>query len=266
MLLIIRAIITILFGIAVSIAGIIYCLLTPRNLNHVSRVAKWFLYLASIYGIRVISRSSSTQPLPQQAVFIANHQNNYDLVTAAGMVQPSTVTIGKKSLRWVPLWGQLYWLSGNILIDRNDRSKAHKTIQFVVDKMKSRPISVWMFPEGTRSRGRGLLPFKTGAFRTAIEAGVPIVPICVSNTCNGKINLNRLKNGYVIVEMLDPIDIAPYIAMDNLKEASRKLAEHCHAVMQEKITQLDLEVAALEAAEFEATKTEADKIENINKK
>ena len=66
-----------------------------------------------------------------------------------------------------------------------------------------------MFPEGTRSRGRGLMPFKTGAFHAAIAAGVPIVPICVSTT-SGNINLNRWNNGHVIVEMLAPVDTSKY--------------------------------------------------------
>lgn len=66
-----------------------------------------------------------------------------------------------------------------------------------------------MFPEGTRSRGRGLLPFKTGAFHAAIAAGVPVIPVCVSTTSN-KIKLNRLNNGLAIVEMLPPVDISHY--------------------------------------------------------
>jgi 1-acyl-sn-glycerol-3-phosphate acyltransferase len=41
---------------------------------------------------------------------------------------------------------------------------------------------VMIFPEGTRSRTPELLPFKDGAFRLAIEAGVPILPLAVSGT------------------------------------------------------------------------------------
>ena len=99
-----------------------------------------------------------------------------------------------------------------------------------------------MFPEGTRSRGRGLLPFKTGAFHAAIAAGVPIIPVCVSNTSN-KIKLNRWNNGLVIVEMLPPIDTSAWS-----KDQVRDLAKHCREVMKAKIDELDREVAERESA------------------
>ena len=101
-------------------------------------------------------------------------------------------------------------------------------------------LSIWMFPEGTRSRGRGLLPFKTGAFHAAIAAGVPIVPVVCSTTHN-KIDLNRWDNGTVICEMLEPIDVSGYS-----RENVRELAEYCHDVMQNRIAELDREIAQKE--------------------
>lgn len=136
----------------------------------------------------------------------------------------------------------MYWLTGNLLIDRDNRAKAHGTIAQVVAQIKKKNLSIWMFPEGTRSRGRGLMPFKTGAFHAAIAAGVPIVPICVSNTSN-KVKLNRWSNGLVIVEMLPPIDTTGYT-----KDRLRELSEHCRQIMADKIAELDAEVAQREAA------------------
>ncbi len=161
------------------------------------------------------------------------------MVTMSNGVQPRTVTVGKKSLVMIPFFGFLYWITGNILIDRGNRSKAHNTISQVAEQIKSRQISVWMFPEGTRSRGRGLLPFKTGAFHAAIAAGVPIVPVCVSTTQN-RISLNRWNNGHVIIEMLDPIDTSKYS-----KDQVRELSEYCHDLMEAKIKELDKEVDEL---------------------
>lgn len=126
------------------------------------------------------------------------------------------------------------------MIDRSNRSKAHNTISQVAEQIKKHQISIWMFPEGTRSRGRGLLPFKTGAFHAAIAAGVPIVPVCVSTT-QGRIKLNRWNNGHVIVEMLEPIETKNYS-----KEQVRELAEYCHDLMEAKIKQLDEEIAEID--------------------
>ncbi|AJI94066.1 1-acyl-sn-glycerol-3-phosphate acyltransferase [Yersinia ruckeri] len=237
MLLILRAILAIFYCLLVCVFGSIYCLFSPRNPRHVATFGHLFGRMSRLFGIEVEQRIPAEVANYGNCVYIANHQNNYDMVTMSNVVQPGTVTVGKKSLLWVPLFGPLYWLAGNLLIDRDNRAKAHGTIAQVVEQVKKRNISIWMFPEGTRSRGRGLLPFKTGAFHAAIAAGVPIVPVCVSNT-NGNINLNRWNNGRVIVEMLSPIDTSGYG-----KENVRELAEHCRNLMAEKIQQLDAEVA-----------------------
>lgn len=242
MLSIVRIIIVVLYSIVVCILGSIWCLFSPRNPRHVATFGHMFGRLSRVFGLKVELRKPQGAENYGNAIYIANHQNNYDMVTASNIVQPPTVTVGKKSLVWIPFFGQLYWLTGNLLIDRNNRSKAHGTIAEVVNQFRKRDISIWMFPEGTRSRGRGLMPFKTGAFHAAIAAGVPIIPVCVSNT-HGKIKLNRWNNGLVIVEMLPPVDTQGWG-----KEQVRELAAHCRQLMEAKIAELDKEVAEREAA------------------
>ena len=168
-------------------------------------------------------------------VFIGNHQNSYDLFTVTHAVQPLTVSIGKKSLKWIPFFGQMYWLTGNILIDRDNSSKAMNTIGTAAKKIREKGISVWLFPEGTRSYGRGVLKFKTGAFRTALQAQVPMVPVCISNT-HELIKLNRWNNGKVIIELLEPIDLQ---AEDH--EHVRTLADDVREKMTQKISELSIE-------------------------
>lgn len=243
MLLILRAIVVIIYSLLVSILGCIYCLIfSPRNPRHVATFGRAYGRLSTVLGVKVELRRPEGAEHYGNAIYIANHQNNYDMITAAKIVQPTTVTVGKKSLLWIPFFGQLYWLSGNLLIDRDNSAKAHNTIAQLVDQFNKKRISFWMFPEGTRSRGRGLLPFKTGAFHAAIAAGVPIIPIVVSNT-HDKIKLNRLKNGLVIVEMLPPVDIK---AFEN--QSVRKLATHCRELMSAKLEELNAEVAEREAS------------------
>ncbi|EBX6937619.1 1-acyl-sn-glycerol-3-phosphate acyltransferase [Salmonella enterica subsp. enterica serovar Bareilly] len=221
-------------------AGILICLTSPRNPKHVMTFGRMYGKLSHVFGIKMVYRIPEEAKHYGSCVYVGNHQNNYDMITMSNAVQPRTVTVGKRSLIWIPFFGQLYWISGNILIDRSNRSKAHNTITQVADQIKKRNISVWMFPEGTRSRGRGMLPFKTGAFHAAMAAGVPVVPVCVSTT-QGRIKLNRWDNGVVIVEMLPPVDTSKYT-----REQVRELAEDCRQMMIKRIAELDKEVIEME--------------------
>ena len=51
----------------------------------------------SLYGLKVECRMPADAQNYGNAIYICNHQNNYDMVTAANIVQPPTVTVGKKA-------------------------------------------------------------------------------------------------------------------------------------------------------------------------
>jgi len=213
-------------------------LIRPFHRNNVHHTARYLGKISKILGFDVEVRMPESVKNIGPVVYVANHQNSYDLFTVSNAVQPGTVSVGKKSLKWIPFFGQMYWLTGNILIDRKNTNKAMDTISLTAKKIQESKLSVWLFPEGTRSRGKGLLPFKTGAFRTAIQAGVPIVPVCGSNQ-HKTIDLNRWDNGKLIIEFLDPVFIT-----DNSRESIRKNANEVHRLMKEKIAQLDNELAS----------------------
>lgn len=221
----------------ICIVSCFYCLIRPFHRNSVHHTSRYLGKITKILGFDVEVRIPESVKNTGPVIYVANHQNSYDVFTMANAVQPSTVSVGKKSLKWIPIFGQMYWLTGNILIDRNNTSKAMGFINLTAAKIKEKKLSIWMFPEGTRSRGRGLLPFKSGAFRTAALAGVPIVPICASNQ-EGTIKLGRWNNGKIIIEFLDPIYIS-----ENNPAGARSAADQAHALMKAKITQLDEEIA-----------------------
>ncbi|URJ94467.1 1-acylglycerol-3-phosphate O-acyltransferase [Pasteurella multocida] len=237
MLKLLRTIVIVFCCLLICVLGSIYSFIRFRNPSNVGIMARWFGRLHPLFGLTVEHRFPKNVDKFGRCIYIGNHQNNYDMVTISYMVQPRTVSVGKKSLIWIPFFGLLYWVTGNILIDRENRTKAHGTMNEVARRIHDDDLSVWMFPEGTRSRGRGLLPFKTGAFYAAIAAGVPIVPV-VCSTTQGKIDLNRWDNGKVICEMLEPIDVSAYD-----KENVRELAAYCHQLMAQRIAELDAEIA-----------------------
>lgn len=237
MLKIARILIVALCCILICVLGTIYSFIRFKNPSNVGVMARWFGRLYPLFGLEVEHRFPQNKENMPRCIYIGNHQNNFDMVTISYMVLPRTVSVGKKSLIWIPFFGILYWVTGNIFLDRENRSKAHSTMTELARRINEDNLSIWMFPEGTRSRGRGLLPFKTGAFHAAIAAGVPIVPVVCSTTHN-KIDLNRWDNGKVICEMMEPIDVSAY-TKDNVRE----LASYCHDLMEKRIAELDAEVA-----------------------
>ena len=229
-----RIIIMALFIVFSCVLGLLLCLVKPFHSNNVHIISGWFGSMARMLGVNLVITRHPDLLNSGPAVYVANHQNNYDIFTLPAAVPKSCVSLGKKSLKWIPFFGQLYWLSGNILIDRSNRSKAAGTISKSADKIKQQRLSVWMFPEGTRSYGRGLLPFKTGAFHTALNAAVPVVPVCMSTT-DKTIKLNRWDNGTIYIDMLAPQHLDKTIG-------AREHATRIHSIMAARITELDAQV------------------------
>ncbi|KTD89444.1 1-acylglycerol-3-phosphate O-acyltransferase [Pseudoalteromonas sp. H71] len=234
MLAVIRVFIMFMFILLSCIFGLLLSLVRPFHPNNVHIIAGWFGSMAKMIGVKLVLTRHKDAENIGPAVYVANHQNSYDLFTVPAMVPKNCVSLGKKSLKWIPFFGLLYWLSGNILIDRANRSKAAGTISKAAEKIKKNGLSVWVFAEGTRSYGRGLLPFKTGAFHTAMSADVPVVPVCM-NTTHKSIKLNRWDNGTIYIEMLAPISLDKSIS-------AREHAQNVHTVMAAKINELDAQV------------------------
>ena len=107
-------------------------------------------------------------------------------------------------------------------------------------KIKKNNLSVWIMPEGTRSKGRGLLPFKKGPFITAIKAQVPIVPVAWSNYSQ-VIDLNKWHSCTILAEALEPISTEGK-TMDDVNE----LKDRAFEIMKRAIERLDLEISEAE--------------------
>ena len=238
MLAIIRVISIFIYFIVANLLLILMCVVRPFHRDNVYVIGKVYGVMSKLAGINVELRVPDSVKHGGPFVFVANHQNSYDLITVCMSAQKGVVTVGKKSLIWIPVFGWLYWLSGNILIDRKNKGRANDTLKQTVDKINERRLSVYFFPEGTRSRGRGLLPFKTGAFRIAKAVNEPIVMVSTSNLHN-KVKLNRWDNGTLLVELSEPIE--PVDGQD-----AKQWADEVRTKMMDNIKQLDNEVAQIQ--------------------
>ncbi|WMY97369.1 MAG: 1-acylglycerol-3-phosphate O-acyltransferase [Arsenophonus sp.] len=242
MLAIIRLLILIIFIIFFLFFGIIYCLLNFKNVSNVMYISRVLGLLSYLFGIKIIKIIPKEIKDYGPSIYISNHQNNYDLITLPNVIQKKTVTIGKKNLLYIPFFGILYWLSGNIFIDRKNHRRSYNTIIYILNKIKKKNISVLFFPEGTRNKGKNLKPFKSGAFYLSIIGKIPIVPICVSKTQN-RIKWNRWDNGIVIIKILPKINVN--LDKKNSKNISY-LSNYCFNKMKSTINKLDKKVTYIE--------------------
>ncbi|MBF7074946.1 1-acylglycerol-3-phosphate O-acyltransferase [Glaciecola sp. MH2013] len=233
MLAIIRFIALLAYFIGVNAVLFVIFLFRPFHRNNVNLCGKMYATMATIVGLKIELRVSKQIDPNKNYIFIANHQNSYDLITICKAALPGVVTVGKKSLKWIPIFGVIYWLSANIMIDRKNTGRARDTLTATLEKMRANKLSIWFFPEGTRSYGRGLLPFKTGAFRLALAAKEAIVPVCASELHN-KVKLNRWNNGTVVIEALAPIEMPEGMS-------AKELSVYYHEIMAKKIAELNIE-------------------------
>ncbi|MFA3791852.1 1-acylglycerol-3-phosphate O-acyltransferase [Aliiglaciecola sp. SL4] len=217
---------------------ILMCLVRPFHRNNVYVIGKVYGAIATMIGLKVQVNVPESVNNGGPFVFVANHQNSYDLITVCLSAQKGVVCVGKKSLVFIPVFGWLFWLSGNILIDRKNSGKAKDTLQQTIDKINQRKLSVFFFPEGTRSRGRGLLSFKTGAFRIAQAVNEPIVMVSTSNL-HQKIELNRWNNGTLLIDLSEPVKV------DKQLDA-KAWAKEIHDTMKIKIAKLDNQVTQID--------------------
>lgn len=159
-------------------------------------------------------------------VVVANHESYAD-VFLISCFPWEMKWLSKDTMFNIPCMGWMMQMAGDIKLVRGNRDSAADAIMQCRDRLKKR-VSVMIFPEGTRSRSWDMLPFKDGAFRLAIDAGVPILPIAVAGTrfamAKGTF---RFLPARAIAQLLEPIATTGMTLADvgALKQLTRERIE-----------------------------------------
>ena len=130
-------------------------------------------------GIRYEVSGGEHVPSGRAVVFCANHQSNIDPPVLFRALHPRLHVLYKAELSRLPLLGRAMQVGGFVPVDRRDRERSFASITRGAGSLRA-GNSFLIFPEGTRSRTDGLLPFKKGGFIMAIQAQAPVVPVAVS--------------------------------------------------------------------------------------
>ncbi|WP_409330882.1 HAD-IB family hydrolase [Trujillonella humicola] len=174
----------------------------------------WVDLLLGINSVKVRAVGIDNAWGARPAVFIFNHVNNFDAFIVAKVLRGGVSGVGKKELGKSPLSAFLAWALDAALIDRSDSASAVEALRPVTERL-ARGISVSMSPEGTRSESGEIGEFKKGAFRMAMQAGVPVVPVVLRNAdVLGSRNSATLRAGTVDIAVLPPVPTADWTLED----------------------------------------------------
>ncbi len=150
----------------------------------------------------------------QSYVVISNHQSQFDILAVNGYLMMPIRWVMKASLRKVPFLGSASDAMGHVFIDRSQNKKAIASLKEAWSRV-SNGVSVLFFPEGTRSPDGRLRPFKKGAFKTALDLDLPILPISITGSFRvlpkGSV---RPLPGHIQIKVHEPVDVGKYGAQN----------------------------------------------------
>jgi 1-acyl-sn-glycerol-3-phosphate acyltransferase len=177
----------------------------------------------------------------QPYLLMCNHESHLDPPSIIRASRRPVVFLTKEELRRIPVFGWSLEQMGHIFIDRKHAERARDSIEAAAARVREGRC-VLVFPEGTRSQGEEMLPFKKGGFVLAVKSGVPIVPLAIAGTRAIFPSQSRLIRGHGPVALVagEPIPTEGYTLetkealMDRVREAISELRERARALLADR--------------------------------
>lgn len=192
-----------------------------------------FRLILKMSGARITVIGQENIPADQPVLYVANHRSAFDILLGYTNVPGLCGFIAKKELNKVPilnLWmNKLYCL----FLDRDNIRAGLDTILKAIDQVKH-GVSMFICPEGTRSQGDELLPFKEGGMKISEKTGCPIVPVALYGTDDlFEKHMPFIRPADVTIQFGEPIYTA------QLERAEKKhLGERCRSIIEGMLVEL----------------------------
>jgi len=169
-------------------------------------------------------------PRDSRFVYCSNHRGLFDPLSANVAFRKHNISfISKPSNMNLPVIGRLAWAAGYLPIDRENDRNALRTIVTASKYIEKDLCSIGIYPEGTRSKINGLLPFKHGSFKLAQKAKVPLV-IAASRNADTLFDNFPLRPTDIYIDILDVVPVEKVCSM-----SSSELSDYAWNLINEKI-------------------------------
>jgi 1-acyl-sn-glycerol-3-phosphate acyltransferase len=188
------ALILSLFGLRKPMTHIIYCL-----------AQVWARSLIPVAGCTTAVKGRENIPKKGGVCFVSNHCGFFDIILLIAFCGRPFGFVAKKELLFVPFLNAWIFMLGGLFIDRSNVRKAIRTINKGVKRIKTGGGMI-IFPEGHRSKGRGLLPFHSGSLKLATQAEAVIVPVAIEGSYDVYEKNKRVVSASTKITFLESID------------------------------------------------------------
>jgi 1-acyl-sn-glycerol-3-phosphate acyltransferase len=168
---------TLVFG---GLAVALSLVLSPRRVGALCAVP-WARLNARVTPMAVEVAGRSHIDRGRSYIVVSNHRSLYDILLVYGWLGVDFRWVMKQELRRIPGLGASCARMGHIFVERSSRLAATHTLEAARERVAG-GASVLFFPEGTRSPDGTLGAFKRGAFRMALDLGLPILPMTIIGT------------------------------------------------------------------------------------
>lgn len=161
---------------------------TKKEYNTDSKFYRFLLTSTTGIGMRIMRIRYDLQGLDQipegtQMLFVCNHRSNFDPLISWRILRKHYPSfISKESNFKVPFYGRIIRRCCMMSIDRENPRNAMMTIDRASKLLKANEVSIFVYPEGTRSKHCKLLPFHNGVFKIAQKANVPVVVLTIQGS------------------------------------------------------------------------------------
>jgi 1-acyl-sn-glycerol-3-phosphate acyltransferase len=153
--------------------------LTPEVCD--ARLAWWSKRLLAQAEVSLQTSGVEHARSARAFVVMSNHQSLYDIPALYQTLPLRLRMVAKTELFRVPIWAQAMRAAGFVELDRSARERAIESLDRAKGAL-ARGTSIWIAPEGTRSRDGSVGPFKLGGFHLALGAAAPILPVSIDGT------------------------------------------------------------------------------------
>lgn len=191
--------------------------------------ARWFgRRVVELLDVDLTASGADRVPADRAVVYMSNHQSHLDIpMLYATLPSPSIRMLAKTELFRIPLWGGALREAEFIEVDRSNHARAVQSVDQAATLLRD-GVSIYLAPEGTRSRDGRIGKLKKGGFHLALGTGAPIVPVAIRGTIDilprgGKV----MRTGrQVTVQIGEPIEVAGRDLSDLMAQVSEFLVEN----------------------------------------